>query len=203
MASIAALIGAQVVGSIGQGIAGGLLEQRRQNEFDKNFDLRKNMFDFQSNFMNRQLEQQFGLQSRGQNLNFLGGLTTSGMQVGSSLIGNLLNYNHAQDQLNFQKDLNSQRRTDLTNEGIPLSYLHLSNGGANLLSRSMGGNIPMNVSAGLGRSEGNPWGFANSGPNLGETFGREAPPPYSAQPVTQTPTERQAPYGMETVFRPL
>lgn len=172
--ALAAIIGANVIGGIGSGVASGLIEGRRQHEFDQNFNFRNRQFDFQADFANRQLKQQNDIQTRGQSLSFLGGLTTSGFQAGSSLIGNILNYSHGQDQLNFAKEQNQQRRDDLTAEGIPLSYLHVGSS----LQRSIGSLLPMNRQAGLARSEGNPWGFANSGPNLRETY-QGTPPPYS------------------------
>lgn len=142
------------------------------------FNLREEQFNWQKTFQQNQLNQQNELTTRGQNLNFMGGIMGNTMNVGSSLIGNLLSYNHAQDVLNFQKEQNQQRRDDLTNEGLPLSYLHIGSG----LGRSIGGNIPMMRTQGFGRSTSNPWGFANSGQNLRETHG---PPP------AYTPSARQ------------
>lgn len=192
MASIAALIGAQVVGGIGQGIAGGLLEQRRRHEFDQNFDFKNRQFDWQKDFQNQQLKQQFDLTNRGQNLNFLGGLTSSGFSAGSSLLGSILNYTHAQDQLNYQKELNTQRRADLTNEGLPLSFLHIGGG----ISRSM---LNTSNDATLGRSTNSSFRFADSGPNLNRTFNNPNPPSYAQATRSNlkdpTPEEWEARYS--------
>lgn len=175
MAAIAGLIGAQVVGGIGNNIAEGLREQQRRNEWNKMFDLQNNKFMFEKDFSNRQLNQNNELTRRGQDLNFGSHLMGSAMNVGSSLFGNLLSYKNAQDQLNFSKELNQQRRSDLQNEGVPLSYLHV--GGS--LQRSMGGGIPMQRTQTFGRDTSNPWGFANSGPNLRQTYTNDPPPTYS------------------------
>lgn len=185
MASIAALIGAQVIGGIGNNIASGLQEQRRRQEWQNLFDFKQNEFNFQKDFQNRQLKQNYDLTSRGQDLNFGSNLLTTGMGVGSSLIGNLLSYKNAQDQLDFQKELNQQRRTDLTNEGLPLSYLHLSGSGA--FQRSIP-NIPMQRTQTFGRNISNPWGFANSGQNARQTFApRSERPPSYEQSVNSQP----------------
>lgn len=171
-ATVAAILGGSIISGIGNGITGSFQERTRQNEWNKMFDFKQDQFDFQKDFSNRQLLQGYDLTSRGQNLNFGGNLLNTGMSVGSSLIGNLLSYNHAQDTLNFQKEMNTQRRSDLQNEGLPLSYLHL--GG---LQRSVP-NIPMMRTQTFGRTVSNPWGYANSGSNLREAFG--PPPSYSS-----------------------
>lgn len=171
MASIAALIGAQIIGGIGNSISSGLQEQTRRREWESMFGLKQDQFNFQKDSFNQQLNQNRDLTMRQQNMQFGGSLLNTGMSVGSSIIGNLLSYNHAQDTLNYQKQLNNQRREDLTNEGLPLSYLHL--GG---LQRSIP-NIPMMRTQTFGRDVSNPWGYANSGPNLRTTFG--PPPSYS------------------------
>lgn len=181
MATIAALIGANIISGIGSSIAGGLGEQRRRSEWQDMHDFNLDRFNFQKDFQNRQLNQQNELLSRGQNLNFAGNMMQTGMQTGTSLIGNLLSYNHAQDSLNFQKELNSQRRSDLENEGLPLSYLHI--GGA--AQRSVGAIPPMRQTQIFGRNLSNPWGFANSGTNLRETYGPR-PPTYD-QSQARTP----------------
>lgn len=167
-ATLAALIGSGVLSGIGQGISSGITERNRQNEFNKMFDFKKEESVWNRGFQQKMLDQSGMLGMRGQNLSFGANMLSAGMSTGSSLIGNLLSYNHAQDTLNFQKQLNSQRREDLTNEGLPLSYLHL--GG---LGRSVP-NIPMMSQQTFGRSSSNPWGYANSGQNLRTTFG---PPP--------------------------
>lgn len=171
--TIAALIGGQILGGIGNSIAEGYREHQRRNEWNQVMDFNQQRFDFNKDFSNRQLQQQGDLLNRGQNIQ--AGL--GAMQVGGSLIGNLLSYNHAQSALNFQKDLNQQWRNDLTQEGLPLSYMHLGQG----LSRSIGGNIPMRNAQTFGRSTSNPWGFSNTGSqNLRETYG--PPPAYSSGP---------------------
>lgn len=181
MATIAALIGGQIVSGIGNSIADGYREITRRNEWNRMMDFNQDRFDFQKDFSNRQLQQQYDLGMRGQNLSAGLGM----MQVGGSLIGNLLSYTHAQSALNFQKDLNQQRRDDLTREGLPLSYLHLGQG----LSRSIGGNIPMQTTQTFGRSQSNPWGFANTGSqNLRDTYG--PPPAYSSGPRPPAATSR-------------
>jgi hypothetical protein len=177
MATIAALIGANVISGIGGSIADGFREQQRRNEWNQIYDFNKNKFDFQSDFANRQLKQTGDLTSRGQSLNFGSNMLTAGMQTGGSFIGNLLSYKHSQDQLNFQKELNSQRRSDFTNEGLPLSYLHMGGSG---FSRSVP--LPMARTQTMGRSTSNPWGFANSGSNLRDTYG----PPPTGSTVHQT-----------------
>lgn len=164
MAAIAGLIGAQVIGGIGNNIAEGLKEQRRRSEWESLMNFQKDKFSFEKDFSNRQLEQQGGLTIRGQNFGMVG----SAMNVGSSIVGNLLSYKNAQDQLQFQRDLNSERRSDLQREGLPLSYLHLGGGGG--FQRSIP-NIPMQRTQSFGRSVSNPWGYANSGSNLRETYG--------------------------------
>lgn len=173
MATIAALIGSQIIGGIGTSISEGLREQQRRQEWNKLFDFNQSKFDFQKDFSNRQLQQNYDLTMRQQNLSAGSSLLNTGMNVGSSIIGNLLSYNHAQDVLDFQKSLNIQRRTDLQNEGLPLSYLHLQGG----FQRSVP-NIPMMRTQTFGRDVSNPWGFANSGSNLRQTYG---PPPSYAE----------------------
>lgn len=180
MATVAAIIGAQILGGIGSGITEGLREQQRRNEWNQMYDFNKEKFDFTKNFQNRQLDQQFNLTQRGQNLNF----GSSMMGVGSSIIGNLLSYKHAQDTLSFQREVHqsgldqyNQRRQDIQNEGLPLSYLHLQGSGG--FNRSIP-NLPMMRTQQLGRSVSNPWGYANSGSNLRQTYGpRDAPPSYN------------------------
>lgn len=166
----AALIGANILSGLGQGIGSAFHERTRQNEFNKMFDFNQDKFNFQKDFNNRQLEQNSFLGLRGQNFGLAGSLINGGMSVGSSLIGNLLSYNHAQDQLNFSKEMYQNQRNDIQKEGLPLSYLHLGGG----LQQSMGGNIPMMRTQTYGRSVSNPWGYANSGTNLKQAFG---PPP--------------------------
>lgn len=168
------MVGASILSGLGSGISGALQERTRQNEWNKMFDFQVGKQNFQQDFMNRQLEQQMNLGMRGQNLNFGGSLLNTGMNVGGSIIGNLLSYNHAQDVLNFQRDIHEQRRADIQNEGLPLSYLHLNGAG---FQRSVP-NIPMMRSQTFGRSVSNPWGYANSGTNLRDTWG--PPPSYSA-----------------------
>lgn len=168
MATLAALIGGNLLAGIGGGIVEGFREQRRQKEWEQGFGLRERQQTFHENSTNRQLD----LLGRGQNLNFYGGLASTGMNVGSSLIGNLLSYNHSSNLLDYQKQLNSQRREDLTNDGIPLSYLHLGGAGARLP------NLPMQGVQTLGRNVVNTMNFANSsGQPLSNTFG--PPPSYS------------------------
>lgn len=181
MASIAALIGAQVVGGIGQGIASGLQEQNRRREFDRTFGLHQDQFNFQKDYLSRQLDQNYGLQYRGQNLNFTGNILGHGLSAGGSLIGSFLNYQTSQNNLNYARELNTQRRSDLTNEGVPLSYLHLGGG----MSRSLP-QLPMQRTQTFGRNVSSPWGFANSGPNLRETYG--APPSYQQATSSNSPT---------------
>lgn len=178
MATVAAIIGANILGGIGSGITEGLKNQQRRQEWNQMYDFNRDKFNFQKDFQNRSLEQQFNLNQRGQNFNLAGGLINTGMNVGSSIIGNLLSYNHAQDTLNFQRNIHNQRRQDIQNEGLPLSYLHLQGSGA--FNRSIP-NLPMMRTQQLGRSVSNPWGFANSGSNLRETYGprNTAPPTYS------------------------
>lgn len=182
MATIAAIIGSQIIGGIGNGISEGIREQQRRQEWNKMFDFNSNKFNTQMDFQNRQLDMSSSLTQRGQNLNFGGGLLNTGMNVGSSIIGNLLSYNHAQDVLKFQKETHNQRREDLQNEGLPLSYLHLQGSGA--FNRSIP-NIPMMRSQQLGRDVSNPWGFANSGSNLRDTYG---PPPAYSEPINSPNT---------------
>lgn len=188
MASIAALIGAQVIGGIGNNIASGLQEQRRQQEWNKMFGLKEQESIFSRDFANRQLHQQNDLTMRQQNLSFGGNMLSTGMQVGGSLIGNILSYNHSQDQLNFQKELNQQRRTDLQNEGLPLSYLHLGAGGG--LGRSIP-HIPMERTQTFGRNVSAPWGYTNSGTNLRDTYAPNSAPP-SYQQATRTAPEQES-----------
>jgi len=181
MASIAALIGAQVVGGIGQGIASGLQEQTRRNEWNKTFGLHQDQFNFQKDYLTRGQQQNYDLTHRGQSLNFSGNILGHGLSAGGSLIGSILNYKTSQDQLGYSRELNNQRRSDLQNEGLPLSYLHL--GGA---QRSLP-QLPMQRTQTFGRNVSAPWGYANSGSNLRDTYG--PPPAYSPGnfPTTQTP----------------
>lgn len=179
-ATVAAILGGQIISGIGSGITGAFQERTRQNEWQKLFDFNQDKSNKQFDLQNKQLDLQSLLTTRGQNLNFGSNMLTSGMNVGSSIIGNLLSYNHAQDTLNFQREIHEQRRTDLQNEGLPLSYLHLGGG----LQRSIP-NIPMMRTQTFGRTVSNPWGFANSGTNLRNTWG---PPPSYEQSVVNQPS---------------
>lgn len=118
----AALLGGNILAGLGQGLIGSYQENRRQQEWNQMFGLKEQQFQWQKEHQGKQL----GLQERGQNLNAATSIGVAGMQAGGSLIGNILSYKHSQDQLDYQKQLNQQKRDDLTADGLPMSYLHLS-----------------------------------------------------------------------------
>lgn len=160
MATIAAILAGNLISGIGQGVVGAFQEQTRQNEWNKNYKFKEDQFKWQKEYQ----QQQLGLQSRGQDMNLMSQFGTSGIQAGGNLIGSLLQYKTAQDQLGWQQELNSQKRQDLTNDGLPMSYLHV--GGTRGIP-----NIPMVMNQGFGRSTTNTMQFANQGNQpMSQTF---------------------------------
>lgn len=170
MAGIFGLIGANIIGSIGGGIAEGLREKNRRDEWKSVYDLNHQKMENDFTLGQRNLD----LQQQRNDYSLYGGLAQSAIGAGSGIIGGLFGLAQQSRQHEFQQGLINQQRTDLTNDGLPLSYLHLGGRGMNMnlqgpaLSRTQT----------VGRSVSQPIGFANSGGlSYREQFG--PPPPYS------------------------
>lgn len=175
MATIAALIGGNILSGLGQGIIGGMQERRRQQEWDQTFGLKQDQFNYQKQYDNRSL----GLTERGQTLNLMGGLAGNAMSAGSGLFGSLLNYQTQSNRLDWDKQLKQQQRTDLEKDGIPLSYLHLGGAGAKLPS------LPGTEVQGLGRSTENTFRpMHHGGQPINQTFGARPQSPVNLDATT-------------------
>lgn len=168
MAVTAAILGGNLLSGLGQGLVSSFQENRRQQEWNQMFGLKEQQFEWQKEHQSKQL----GLQERGQNLNAATGIGIAGLQAGGGLIGNLLSYKHNQDQLDYQKQLNQQRRDDLTADGLPMSYLHLSGGNMRSLPSA-----PQVRGQSLGRSTESILRPMNQGGQpLSQTFGGRSVP---------------------------
>lgn len=183
MATIAAILGGSIISGIGSGIVDSYRENQRQREWNKNYEFDQAKFDWLKDYQ----QQNLAITSRGQNLNFMQGLGQAGIGAASGLASSFLNYQSQSNQLDYQKQLNSQRRADLEKDGLPMSYLHLNGGLAS---------APRVFTQGFGRSVNPTNSFMNQGGQpYNQTFGSPAPPPYSASPVPERTSAHLAASG--------
>lgn len=169
-----ALIATGLIGGAAQGLMGGLMQRQGQENWEKSYNMKFQQMENQFILGTRQLD----LTARGQDISMMSTLGSSGISGASGIIGALINsYTTSRNldtQLDYMSSLNTQRRNDLQNDGLPLSYLHLGGNTPGLIPP------PMRVEQTMGRSVSNYTGFANSG---GSTYSQKfgPPPPYSAR----------------------